>query len=106
MPDLFKPEERGHAGAEETSLNLALHPETVDMSKAADEKAKEHAIQEGVTLPLDTIDYTVSGVFGKSTNASEEKGEKVLETVVNELVKHVKMLKKMKIKDLIRKSKV
>jgi hypothetical protein len=25
LPEIFKPEEREHAGAEETSMNLALH---------------------------------------------------------------------------------
>jgi creatinine amidohydrolase len=107
LPELFKPEERRHAGAEETSLNLALHPETVNMRKAVDEKTRVHRVQrEGITLPLDTIDHTDSGVFCKSTTASTEKGEKVWETVVNELIKHVVELKEMKIEDLIQKSKV
>jgi len=107
LPDLFKSEERGHAGAEETSVNLALHPHIVDINKAVDEEPREHVLQtEGTTLPLDTVDYTSSGVFGKSTTASAEKGKKVLEAVVNELVKHVNILKKVDIEDLIQKPKV
>jgi creatinine amidohydrolase len=107
LPDLFKPEERRHAGAEETSLNLILHPETVNMCKAVNKKTMVHRVQrEGIMLPLDTIDYTDSGVFGKSTTASAKKGEKVWETVVNELIKHVTILREMKIEDLIQKSKV
>ncbi|MDH7478235.1 MAG: creatininase family protein [Candidatus Bathyarchaeota archaeon] len=107
LPEIFKPEERGHAGAEETSVNLALHPKLVNMGKAVNEEPRKHLAQaEGVTLPLDTIDYTNSGVFGKSKTASTEKGKKVLEVVVGELVRHVKMLKKLKIEDLVQKPKI
>jgi creatinine amidohydrolase len=107
LPELFKPEERGHAGAEETSVNLALHPKIVNMSKAVNEEPRKHLAQaEGITLPLDTIDYTRSGVFGKSKTASAKKGKKVLEAVINELVEHVKKLKKSKIEDLLPKPRV
>lgn len=107
LPEIFKPEERGHAGAEETSMNLALHPHLVCLDKAVDEEVRRHfAEAEGITLPLDTADYTNSGVFGKSTTASAEKGRKVFEAVVNELVKHVNLLKNAKIEDLMAKSKI
>jgi len=107
LPDLFKPEERRHACAEETSVNLALHPEIVDIDKAVDEEPRKHIVQtEGVTLPLDTVDCTSSGVFGKSTTASAQKGEKVLEAVVGELVRHINMVKRAKIEDLMQKPKV
>jgi len=107
LPELFTSEERRHAGAEETSMNLALHPQIVNVDEAVDEKPRNHVAQaEGVTLPLDTFDYTSSGVFGKSTTASAEKGKIVLEAVISELVKHVNMLKKAKIEDLMQKPKV
>jgi len=107
LPDIFSLEERGHAGAEETSMNLALHPHLVNVNKAVDEEVRKHAVEVyGITLPLDTADYTTLGVFGKSTTASAEKGKKVFETVVNELVKHVNLLKKAKIEDLMAKSRV
>jgi creatinine amidohydrolase len=107
LPEIFTPEERGHACAEETSMNLALHPSTVDMRRAVDEKPRKHPVQtEGTTLPLDTIDYTSSGVFGKSTTASVGKGKKVLEAVAAELVKHIALLKKTKIEKLMQKQKV
>jgi creatinine amidohydrolase/Fe(II)-dependent formamide hydrolase-like protein len=77
LPDLFKPEEKGHAAAEETSVNLALHPHIVNTDRAVDEEPRKHIAQtEGITLPLDTADYTSSGVFGKSVTASAEKGKK------------------------------
>jgi creatinine amidohydrolase len=107
LPDLFKPEERRHASAEETSVNLALYPHIVDMDRAADEEPRKHIAQaEGTTLPLDTADYTTSGVFGKSTTASAEKGKMVLEAVIGELVRHVNVLKKAKIEDLTEKPRV
>jgi creatinine amidohydrolase len=107
LPDLFKPEEEGHAGAEETSMNLILHPQIVNMNEALNEEPRRHAVEmEGVTLPLDTVDETSSGVFGKSTTASAKKGKTVLEAVVGELVKHVIALKKAKIEDLMQKPKV
>jgi len=107
LPDLFKPEERGHACAEETSVNLALHSHIVNMDRAVDEEPRKHVTQmESVTLPLDTVDYTSSGVFGRSTTASAEKGKKVFEASINELVKHVNLLKQMKIEDLMQKPKV
>jgi len=107
LPELFTAEERRHAGAEETSVNLALHPNLVNMDKAVDEGPRRHALQmEGMTLPLSTVDETSSGVYGKQSTASAEKGRKVVEAVVNELVKHVNLLKKAKMEDLMPKPKV
>ena len=101
LPELFSREERGHAGAEETSLNLYLHPQLVNMEKAVDETPNWIiSIPEGFNLSLDTVDYKKSGVFGKSSTANPEKGKKVFETVVNQLVKIVEELKRMKIEDL------
>jgi len=55
---------------------------------------------------LGTADYTSFEVFGKSTTASAEKGKIVLETIVSELVKHVKLFKTAKIEDLMQKPKI
>jgi creatinine amidohydrolase len=107
LPGHFKSEEEGHAAAEETSVNLALHPQMVSMGKAVNEEPHKHAAEvEGVKLPLDTVDETSSGVFGRSTTASAEKGKMVLEAVIVELVKHVNVLKKTKIEDLMQKPRV
>jgi creatinine amidohydrolase len=81
LPSVFTPDERRHACAEETSLNLLLHAEDVDMSKAIDAVLKKHpAIGEGVFLPLDDIEETESGISGKQRTASAEKGRAVFET--------------------------
>lgn len=107
LPDLFEQEERAHACAEETSVNLALYPSMVDMEKAVDEETSRHTVDaKGVTLPLGTADFTKYGVWGKSTTASAEKGKIVFEAVVNELVKHVDELKKTKSEDLMLKPKI
>lgn len=107
LPSLFKPEERRHAGAEETSVNLALHQHLVNITKTQNEEPKKHAAHiEGITLPLDTADETSCGVFGTQSTASGQKGEKVFNVVVTELVKHIKLLKKTKTEELIQKPKV
>ena len=107
LPDLFKPEERGHAGAEETSLNLVLHPNIVKMEEVVDEEPRKFNIGgEGITLPLSTIDVTDSGVFGISSTASLKKGEKILEVMISKLVKHVELLKTAKIEDLLENPKI
>jgi len=104
LPNIFQLNERGHAGGEETSMNLTLHPKLVKTDKAVDEEPRRHIAKvEGLTLPLYTVDETSSGVYGKSTTASATKGKEILETVVGELVKHVEMLKRTKIEDLIQK---
>lgn len=95
LPDLFKPEERRHAGAEETSVNLFLHAHLVKMSRAVDTDLRNHELQvEGLTLPLSTVEETDSGVFGKSTTALADKGREVFEAVVSELARHVRLLEK------------
>jgi creatinine amidohydrolase len=107
LPNLFSAEERRHAGAEETSVNLAFRPDLVNMSNAVDEQPRRNAVQiEGLTLPLDTVDETGSGVYGRQTTASAEKGRKVFESVVSELVRHVGQLKNARMDDLMQKSKV
>ncbi len=106
LSGLFTAEERHHASAEETSVNLALYPHLVDMTKAVDANPTENQLEgEGITLPLDTVDVTCSGVFGKSSTASAEKGKKVFEAVVTELVSHVKQLRKTGIEELLQKPK-
>jgi creatinine amidohydrolase len=107
LPELFSLEERGHAGAEETSVNLFLHAALVNMGRAVDSDPVVHELQvEGLTLPLSTLDETVSGVYGKQTSASADRGKRVFEAVVDELAKHVRLLKKAKIEDLAPKPKV
>lgn len=107
LPHLFELEEKGHAAGEETSVNLALHPRIVDMEKAVDEEPEEHSVQrKGITLPLDTVDFTSCGVSGRSTTACGKKGWKVFEAAVKELVKHITLMEEAEIEDLMEKCKV
>jgi creatinine amidohydrolase len=102
LPEMFSPEERQHAPAEETSVNMVLYPYLVDMRKAVDEVPRKHPMQgEGIMIPLDTVDFSSYGVLGESTTAWAEKGRKVLKAVVDELAKHVTLLRKAEINDLI-----
>ena len=105
LPDIFSREERPHASAEETSMNLAIHPHLVDMEKVVDETPRKPAAETGgvVSWIFDTVDYTSSGVFGKASTASAEKGMKVFEAVVNELAKHVDTVKGLTMEDLLPK---
>ncbi len=105
LPDVFSPEERQHASAEETSVNLAIHPHLVDLEEALDEEPRKPLAETGglVMWVFDTIDCTSSGVFGKASTASVEKGKKVFETVVDELAKHVENVKELKIEYLLPK---
>ena len=107
LPELFQPEERRHAGAEETSVNLALHPHLVDMSRAVDEEPRRPVMGgEGIVFASDTADATDSGILGKQTVASKEKGKEVLEAVISELVAHVSKFRRMTVKELVQKPKV
>ena len=107
LPDLFTSDEQGHAAAEETSVNLALHPEYVNIDGAVNEQPLKLKVKvEGVSLPMDTVDYTSSGVFGDSKEASAEKGRLVFEAVVKKLVHHVKLIEQTNIKDLMPKFKI
>ena len=46
----------------------------------------------------------IAGVFGVATTASAEKGKKVFEASVGELVKHIEYVKKLSAEDLLPKS--
>jgi creatinine amidohydrolase len=107
LPELFEDEERRHAAAEETSMNMVLNPQLVRVKEAVDEKVEKHRLfAEGVTLPLSTADETASGSFGKTSTASLAKGKRDFEAVVKELARHIELLKQAKMKDLIDKPKV
>lgn len=88
---LFSPEEHrygAHAGAMETSLMLALHPERVDRSQAMDfvsasrERARLYpALGDGQSAKLAWAieDLHPSGAAGDASAASAEKGRAVLQ---------------------------
>ena len=107
LPAIFDDDERHHAGAEETSVNMALHPQLVNKDRLIDEKPRTNRLQvAGITISEDSIDATPNGVFGNQKNASAEKGKKVVQAVVDALAKHIELLKKTKMEELMLKQKV
>ena len=74
----------GHADEVETSLMLYLRPELVDMRKAVDDLPKRELFEA-----VPSKRPTESGVFGKPTLASKEKGERIFKRVVEEIAKFI-----------------
>ncbi|QAT48640.1 creatininase family protein [Caproiciproducens sp. NJN-50] len=81
-----------HACELETSLMLAIRPETVHMELAVDEDPVESlrdndyvTILGPYTAGWKTSDVTKSGVIGAPTYATAEKGKKLLDYAVGEL---------------------
>jgi creatinine amidohydrolase len=74
----------GHADEVETSLMLHLRRELVDEGKIVDELPKLERFRLTEARP------TVSGVFGRPMLASREKGEKIFNRMVDEIVKIIR----------------
>lgn len=86
-------DEAGHAGALETSLNLYLNSGAVKMERAVDEEPAKLPI-DGLAVTAEyTVDRTRSGVYGVSTSASRERGEKVFRAAVDALVRLVEVVR-------------
>lgn len=88
-----------HACELETSLMLALAPETVDMSRMIDETPDKMFEQNQyvslfgpVNMGWKTSDVTMSGVIGVPSKASAQKGEKMLQYAVEKLSEIVEEL--------------
>jgi creatinine amidohydrolase len=83
----------GHACEFETSLILAIEPALVDMAQARDDGIPQAAPQlrgdllsaGSATLSRPFDRATRHGVFGRPTLASAEKGQRILQCVVEEL---------------------
>ncbi|MCS7131925.1 MAG: creatininase family protein [Hadesarchaea archaeon] len=78
------PQFPGHADEVETSLMLYQRPELVDEKKIVDELPKLERFRLVEERP------TVSGVFGRPTLASKEKGEKIFNGMVDGVVKIIR----------------
>ena len=96
-----------HAGEYETSVYLALNPDAVDMDKAVKELAPKLSDKIWVDLTagssdVDFVDnysrYNKSGVEGDATKGTAEKGEQILEWVVEGLVELAEDFRKIEIK--------
>ena len=107
----------GHAGEDETSIMLYLHPELVKMENAVDTKQNEALA--GIRMKtqkvgpadfgFDTLDLSPTGVFGaagktiEATKATAMHGEEIVKAHVNELCAFAEELKKAKLEELLPK---
>ncbi|TML65807.1 MAG: creatininase family protein [Actinobacteria bacterium] len=89
----------GHACELETSIYLALDPDAVDMAAAVDElgyPASENAYMDWSDGPLKLMpwwsSFSRTGVQGRATLGTAEKGERLLEAAVAEIVGYVRDL--------------
>jgi creatinine amidohydrolase len=113
----YPPKLDGHAGEDETSLMLHLHPDLVDMKKALNTKQNEALA--GIEMKTqrvgpadfgwDTIDLSSTGIFGaagktiEATKATPEHGKEILEAHVDELCVFARELKKANLEGLLPK---
>ena len=98
LRSIFSEEELGHAASAETSVNLHLHPHLVKMGKAVDEKPAKLPTDGLGYYPERTDDRVRSGVFGVSTTASREKGERAFQAALEALVKLVETVKSLELR--------
>ena len=83
----------GHAGEVETSIALTIDPEHVDMTQAVDEfpahpssnVSFDFSGKNPYLWPVRFSTMTQSGVMGRATLGTKEKGEKILEMAVSRI---------------------
>lgn len=98
-----------HAGEIETSTTLAIRPEMVDMDKAVNEtlefesKFLDFDGERGLSWFVHTHRLSGSGVLGDATKANAEKGAKMWEIMIRQLVKFVEAIKNTPLDDLYQK---
>ncbi|HEY9906216.1 MAG TPA: creatininase family protein [Thermosynechococcaceae cyanobacterium] len=80
-----------HAGDAETSLLLSILPNTVKMERAVSEYPQEPegllSVEGKLPIPWTTRDLSKSGVIGDPTTATQEKGDRILESLSDGWVK-------------------
>ncbi|WP_020537609.1 creatininase family protein [Lewinella cohaerens] len=95
-----------HAGEIETSTTLALRPEAVQMDKAVNETLDfgsdflNFDDDHSVSWYVRTNKISNSGVMGDATIATAEKGVKMWEIMIHQLVKFVDFVKKTPLEKL------
>ena len=81
-----------HADEIETSMILYMEPTAVDMKKAV----KDYHPGKGrlTRTPAAELTYSATGVFGDATLATREKGERVVNALVDGIVKEIEELRR------------
>jgi creatinine amidohydrolase/Fe(II)-dependent formamide hydrolase-like protein len=95
-----------HAGETETSTTLALRPHLVDMSKAKPFAPKfstdflDFSGRRSVEWYARTRRISPQGILGDPTKATAEKGERIWEIMVSNLVEMVEHLKRLSLDEI------
>ncbi|WP_319521722.1 creatininase family protein [uncultured Desulfosarcina sp.] len=98
-----------HAGEIETSTSLAIRPELVRMDRLQMEVPEftsrylDFTSKRGVAWYAHTHKISASGVMGDPTRATVEKGEKMWELMISNLVAFVDQIKSMTLKEIYQK---
>lgn len=98
-----------HAGEIETSTTLALRPDMVQMDKAVNEtvqfgsKFLDYDDERGVSWFVHTDHISNSGVMGDATKATAEKGRKMWELMIENMVGLVESIKNTPLEELYQK---
>ncbi len=98
-----------HAGEIETSTSLASRPELVKMEKAKSfvPRFSSHYLDFSSKRSVDwyarTAKISPSGVLGDPSKASREKGEKLWEIMIHNLLEFVEHLKKLSLDEIYEK---
>lgn len=98
-----------HAGEIETSTTLALRPEMVYMDKAVNETLKfgstylDFDDRRSVAWYVRTSKISESGIMGDATKATPEKGKKIWDIMISQMVQFIETIKEAKLEDLYQK---
>ncbi|WP_340065002.1 creatininase family protein [Ascidiimonas aurantiaca] len=98
-----------HAGEIETSTSLAVRPDMVQMDKAVNEtmsfgsKFLDYDNERGVKWYVHTHKISESGVMGDATKATAEKGKKMWELMIQNMVRFVESIKNTPLEELYQK---
>lgn len=98
-----------HAGEIETSTTLAVRPHMVQMDKAVNEtslfgsKYLDYDSDRSVNWYVHTDKISNSGVIGDATKATKEKGEKMWQLMIDNMVKFVEAIKNIPMEVLYQK---
>ncbi|HUT93473.1 MAG TPA: creatininase family protein [Thermoguttaceae bacterium] len=95
-----------HAGEIETSTALAARPELVQMNKAKrsvprfSSRYLDFSSKRSVDWYARTAKLSTSGVMGDPTKATREKGERMWEVMIRNLVEFIEQLKRMSLSEI------
>jgi creatinine amidohydrolase len=96
--DKVRQQEGGtHADELETSMMLYMHPEMVDMRKAAKDyhPGAGGLTRDSATARREGKTWSVTGIYGDATLATRDKGRILVENQVREIVAEVEALRRV-----------